>query len=226
MPGRNLPPGEDDTVIFSIPSGNFGNMMGGLLAKRMGLPVKRFVIATNENDEVPVYWKTGNYHTVVPSRNCVSSAMNVGHPSNMARVVSLYGGIMDENGNIIREPDIQKMRSGHICCTASATRKHIERVKAVYSKFGYLLEPHGAAGWAGLMQYFRHYPADDDPRISLPLVLKQPILQNFPRKLRNVLDIDPVLPAILEGLDKLEESFDKLENDYSHFKELPGQRSY
>jgi threonine synthase len=208
----------DEQAIFAIPSGNFGNMMGGLLAKSMGLPVKRFVIATNENDEVPVYWQTGNYNTVVPSRNCVSSAMNVGHPSNMARVVSLYNGIMDENGNIIREPDIQKMRS-EIAAYSITDKETIETVKALHRKYGVLAEPHGAAGWAGLMEYFRHYPADDNPD-QLAIALETAHPAKFPEEIQKVLNIDPILPPSLEGLDHLEESFEKIQNDYSHFKEF------
>jgi threonine synthase len=68
-----------DQAVFSVPSGNFGNLAGGLIAKKMGLPVKRFVISTNENDEVPLFLRTGN-KPIIPSRNCIS-AMNVGHPS-------------------------------------------------------------------------------------------------------------------------------------------------
>jgi threonine synthase len=207
-----------EQVIFAIPSGNFGNMMGGLLAKSMGLPVKRFVIATNENDEVPVYWHTGKYNTVVPSRNCVSSAMNVGHPSNMARVISLYNGIMDENGNITREPDIQKMRSD-IAAYSITDKETIETIKVLYGKFGVLTEPHGAAGWAGLMEYLRHFPADDNPD-QLAVCLETAHPAKFPEEIQKVLDIDPVLPPSLEGLDHLEESFEKIQNDYSQFKEF------
>jgi len=89
-----------DQVIFSVPSGNFGDLMGGLIAKRMGLPVKRFVVATNSNDEYPSYYNSGIYKVISPSRNCISSAMNVGHPSNVARLIALYGGCMDEKGVI------------------------------------------------------------------------------------------------------------------------------
>ena len=77
--------------------------MGGLIAKKMGLPVKKFIISTNENDEVPEFLRTGIYKPINPSKNCISSAMNVGHPSNLARIVALYGGIMDETGNIIKD---------------------------------------------------------------------------------------------------------------------------
>lgn len=208
----------DEQAIFAIPSGNFGNMMGGLLAKSMGLPVKRFVIATNENDEVPVYWQTGNYKTIVPSRNCVSSAMNVGHPSNIARVVSLYNGIMDENGNIIREPDIQKMRSD-IAAYSISDKTTIDTVKSLYTNYGVLAEPHGAAGWAGLMEYFRHYP-DDDNASQLAICLETAHPAKFPEEIQKVLNIDPALPPSLEGLDDREESFESIQNDYSHFKEF------
>ena len=78
---------DGEAVIFSVPSGNFGDMMGGVLAMKMGLPVKKFIIATNENDEFPTYLNTGKYAKIDPSRNCISSAMNVGHPSNLARLV-------------------------------------------------------------------------------------------------------------------------------------------
>ncbi len=207
-----------EKVIFAIPSGNFGNMMGGLLAKSMGLPVKRFVIATNENDEVPVYWQTGNYNTIAPSRNCVSSAMNVGHPSNMARVVSLYNGIMDENGKITREPDVQKMRS-EIAAYSISDKRTIETVKTLHCKFNILAEPHGAAGWAGLMEYFRQYP-DDDNAHQLAISLETAHPAKFPEQVQKVLNIDPALPPSLEGLDQLEESYESILNDYSHFKEF------
>jgi threonine synthase len=189
-----------------------------LLAKSMGLPVKRFVIATNENDEVPVYWQTGNYTTVAPSRNCVSSAMNVGHPSNMARVISLYNGIMDENGNIILEPDIQKMRS-EIAAYSITDKETLATVKALHNTFGILAEPHGAAGWAGLMEYFRHHPADNNPD-QLAICLETAHPAKFPEEIQKVLKIDPAIPPSLEGLDHLEESFETIQNDYSHFKEF------
>jgi threonine synthase len=101
--------GNEKPVVFSVPSGNFGNLMGGVIAKKMGLPVEKFIIATNENDEVPVYFRSGNYRPIVPSLNCISSAMNVGHPSNLARLIAVYGGVMDEKGNISSAPDMDKM---------------------------------------------------------------------------------------------------------------------
>jgi len=206
----------NDQVIYSVPSGNFGNMMGGLLARKMGLPVKRFIIATNENDEVPEYWRTGKYATIIPSRNCISSAMNVGHPSNMARVIALYGGTMDEKGNIILEPDIRQMREDIF--TVSITDLYTTEVlKETYRQYGVLTEPHGAAGWAGLMNYLKHYPEDDNPdQLAISLETAHPA--KFPEQIRTLLGIDPELPLSMEGLDLAEESYDKLENNYTQFK--------
>ena len=87
-------------TVFSVPSGNFGDLMGGLLAMKMGLPVHKFVVATNENDEFPRFMDTGIYDPIRPSKNCISNAMNVGHPSNLARLFCLYGGKMDETRRV------------------------------------------------------------------------------------------------------------------------------
>ena len=212
-----LATGINDPVIFAVPSGNFGNMMGGLLAKKMGLPVKRIVIATNENDEVPRYWQTGRYATLVPSRNCISSAMNVGHPSNMARVVSLYGGKMDEKGNILKEPDTLQMQSD-IFAISISDKQTIETLKETYMKYQVLTEPHGAAGWAGLMAYRRMHPSDALPgQLAVSLETAHPA--KFPEEIIRVLGVDPELPPCMEGLDKREESFDLLKNDYAQFRE-------
>jgi len=208
----------DDEVVFAVPSGNFGNMMGGLLAKSMGLPVKKFIIATNENDEVPVYWQTGRYNAVIPSRNCISSAMNVGHPSNIARVIALYGGTMDEKGNITREPDLCRMRS-EIIAYSIKDEQTVDMLKELYREFGVITEPHGAAGWAGLMEYFHQCPADSNPR-QLAVCLETAHPAKFPDEIQKVLNIDPLLPQSLKDLDKLEESFDSILNEYAQFKDF------
>jgi threonine synthase len=209
--------GNIEPVVFSIPSGNFGNMMGGLLAKSMGLPVKKFVIATNENDEVPVYWQTGNYATIVPSRNCISSAMNVGHPSNMARVIALYGGIMDEKGKIIKEPDIPKMHDD-IFAVSISDKKTKEVLRETYRQYGVLTEPHGAAGWAGLLEYLKQHPEDNN-RNQTAISLETAHPAKFPEEIRSLLGIDPELPASMQGLDQAEESYDCLDNNYAHFRD-------
>jgi threonine synthase len=211
-----LSKGYDDQIIFSVPSGNFGNLMGGLIAMKMGLPVKRFVVATNENDEVPVYWKTGNYKIIAPSINCISSAMNVGHPSNMARVVSLYDGIMDDKGAIHKEPNIERMRKEMFAVSISDVRTK-RTIKEVYEKYGVIIEPHGAVGWEGLMEYFRANSGDGSTgQLSVSIESAHPA--KFPEEIKDILGIEVSLPPSLKGLEDKEEQYDVLENDYDMFK--------
>src|SRR5882724_637877 len=89
-----------EPIVFSVPSGNFGDMMGAIVAREMGLPVRKIVAAVNDNDAFPKFLATGSYQKISPSRNSLSNAMNVGHPSNLARLVSVYGGRMDDTGKI------------------------------------------------------------------------------------------------------------------------------
>ncbi len=207
---------EGDDVIFSVPSGNFGDMMGGLIAYRMGLPVKRFVIATNENDEFPKFMATGKYAKIVPSRNCISSAMNVGHPSNLSRVVALYGGVMDEQGGISKNPDLALMRKDmHSTSITDVETK--ATIKKAYEKYNLLLEPHGAVGWAGLQSYLAENNSADTPdQLFVSLETAHPA--KFPEEIREILSIDPALPPSLEGIEEKEESFEKLPNAYEEFK--------
>src|SRR6185369_14296558 len=105
---RLAKPGEP--IVFSVPSGNFGDMMGAVVARQMGLAVKKIIASVNDNDAFPRFLETGIYQKVVPSRNSLSNAMNVGHPSNLARLVAVYGGQMDETGRINKMPDREAMR--------------------------------------------------------------------------------------------------------------------
>ncbi len=205
-----------EQIIFSVPSGNFGDLMGGLIAMKMGVPVKKMVVATNRNDEVPEYFRTGNYKTIVPSLNCISSAMNVGHPSNMARVVALYGGTMNEHGLVIKTPDMDAMKRDMFTISIDDDET-LDTLKMVYNRHNVLLEPHGAVGWAGLRHYFNHFPADHNAnQVAVCLETAHPA--KFPNEIHKILGIDPQLPASLKGLDNKEERFERIENDYSLFK--------
>ncbi|MCK5738424.1 threonine synthase, partial [bacterium] len=141
-----------EEIVFSVPSGNFGDLMGGIIARHMGLPVKKFVVATNANDEVPVYFASGHYKAIVPSRACISSAMNVGHPSNMARIVALYGGNMNPDGKILKAPGLGEMKSD-IFAVSIDDHTTRETMKAVFEAYNVILEPHGAVGWKGLIKF-------------------------------------------------------------------------
>jgi len=204
---------ENDEIVFSVPSGNFGDLMGGLIAKKMGLPVKKFVIATNSNDEVPKYFNEGFYKTIVPSINCISSAMNVGHPSNMARIISLYGGVMDEKGNIIKQPNLDLLKNDMfaVSVTEEETRKAI---KMMYDKHKIIIEPHGAVGWNGLQKYYANVGNDGD----LAVCLETAHPAKFPKEINEIIGIDPELPDSLKELDDKEEKMTRLKNNYSDFK--------
>ena len=207
-------PGEE--IIFSVPSGNFGDMMGGIFAMKMGLPVKKFVIATNENDEFPKFLYSGIYNKIEPSLNCISSAMNVGHPSNLARLIALYGGLMDETGTIHQPADMEKMRK-EIYSFSINDEKTRQTIANAYQQFNLLLEPHGAVGWAGLIQYFTDHPEDAaGDRLAVSLETAHPA--KFPQEIMKILSIDPALPPALEGLEEKAEVCLNISNEYSDFK--------
>jgi threonine synthase len=156
-------PGEE--IVFSVPSGNFGNALGCEYARRMGLPVAKLLMPTNENDEFPNYLRTGKYTKVAPSRDCISNAMNVGHPSNLARFFELYGGTVDRSGVVHRYPDIAEMRQ-HIFSVSIADEETRQTIKNIYELYKTVLEQHGAVGWAGLTAY-RKMTADKNLAVSL-----------------------------------------------------------
>jgi threonine synthase len=128
--------GKARNVVFSVPSGNFGNITAGLIAKRMGLPVTRFIAANNSNDIFYKYLQTGEYKPR-PSVQTIANAMDVGNPSNFVRVLDLYGKSLNEirrdiSGEWYNDDCIKKI------------------VKATYDETGYLLDPHGACGYQAL----------------------------------------------------------------------------
>ncbi len=209
---------KDEEIIFSVPSGNFGNLMGGLIALKMGLPVRKFIVSTNENDEVPEYFKSGNYKTIVPSLNCISSAMNVGHPSNMARIVALYGGMMNEKGVVVKQPDLIKMKNDMFAISVNDDKTR-QTIKEVYNTYNVILEPHGSVGWAGMSHYIEANPELNDPKqVAVSLETAHPA--KFPYEIQKILGFDPELPPSLTGLDYKEERYDQMDNNYNEFREL------
>jgi threonine synthase len=208
----------DDKAIFSVPSGNFGNLMGGLIAQKMGLPVRRFIISTNENNEVPEFLRTGNYKAISPSKNCISSAMNVGNPSNLARIFALYDGLLDENGIISKQPDLKRMRD-ELFAVSVTDEKTIQTIADIYTEYGIVLEPHGAIAWSGIAEYFR---ISDDPNSEKQLCISLETAHpaKFPDELHKIINTDPPLPASLTGISEKTESYFTLENDYLKVKDF------
>ena len=130
---------ENQEFYVSVPSGNFGNLTAGLIAGKMGLPVKHYIVATNVNDVVPEYLETGKFRPR-PSIPTIANAMDVGNPSNFARILDLY-------------------RHSHDAITAAMSaysytdEKLRETIGEVYLRTGYLLDPHGAAGYRALKAF-------------------------------------------------------------------------
>jgi threonine synthase len=134
-------PHKDRELVISVPSGNFGNLTAGLFAKRMGLPIHKFIAANNQNDIVFNYLKTGEYKPTA-SVQTIANAMDVGDPSNFVRVLDLYGHSHQAISN-----DIVGFRY-----TDDEIRSTIKRV---YDECGYLLDPHGACGYRSLEEYLK-----------------------------------------------------------------------
>ncbi|MBN2320375.1 MAG: threonine synthase [Acidobacteria bacterium] len=205
---------ENDPVIISIPSGNFGNMMGALLAMRMGVPIEKIVIATNTNDEVPKFFETGVYQKIVPSRHCLSNAMNVGHPSNFARVLALYGGWMDETGTIRQMPDMTHMKS-ELWATGVNDDDTRLTIQSAWQKNRLLLEPHGATGWLGLQRYL-----DENPSSSTAVCIETAHPAKFPEEIEKLLGFTPEAPPSLAKVEQKKENYRTMPADYNAFREL------
>lgn len=140
---QQLPPGHGP-VVFCVPSGNFGNLTGGLLAQRLGLPVAHFIAATNVNDVVPVYLHSGQFEPR-PSVATISNAMDVGNPSNFVRLQDLFGASW---------PAMQAAVSGYRF-DDDETREGIRRV---WQQYGYAIDPHGAVGYLATREHLLAHP--------------------------------------------------------------------
>jgi threonine synthase len=180
-------------VTFSVPSGNFGNSFGCELARRMGLPVQRLIFAVNANDAFPRFLQSGEYRPLSPSRTCLSNAMNVGNPSNLARYFDVFHGTVTREGTVRKMPDMPALRAS----AASVSVGDAETVACIRDAWrgcGVLLEPHGAVGVAALRRLGRG---------SAPAVcLETAHPGKFPEVIQKELGFVPELP---EELRKLEE---------------------
>ena len=209
---RLAQPGEP--VVFSIPSGNFGDMMGAVVARQMGLPLRKIIASVNDNDAFPKFLQSGVYEKISPSRNSVSNAMNVGHPSNLARLAAVYGGQMDETGMIHRQPDLAAMRRDLFSSSVSDPRT-VAGVRDFWSRFQLLLEPHGAVAWQGFLDWSAVEPLGDSPAV----IVETANPAKFPVEVEKVVGWPPDVPDNMLAALKQPEDFDRMGADYSKFKE-------
>ena len=203
---------DSDSLIYSVPSGNFGNSLGGELAKRMGLPVKKLIIAVNENDEFPHFLTSGEYKKVEPSRNCLSNAMNVGNPSNLARYFDLYGGIITRDGTIHKQPILDEMKS-FLHSYSISDAETISTIKQTFDRFNTIVEPHGAVGLAALEKY-----RNDTNDHSIAICLETAHPAKFPETVENALQIKIDPHKSLTSIADQEGHCDKIDNNYESFK--------
>ncbi len=201
-----------EQAIFSVPSGNFGDALGCEYARRMGMPIAKLVMPTNENDEFPVFLATGKYSKVSPSRACISNAMNVGHPSNLARFFELYGGTVDRVGKVHRYPDLEEMRR-YIFSVSVTDEQTRQTIKSVYDRYHIVLEQHGAVGWAGLEAYLNTVP---DKKLAICLETAHPA--KFPEEIQKLLGLTLPLPENMKDLDLRKGSAISIANNYDEFK--------
>lgn len=191
---------QNKKLVFSVPSGNLGNLTGGIFAKKMGLPIDRFIAATNLNDVFAKFIKTGDYK---PSRSVqtISNAMDVGSPSNYERIKEIF------QNNF---PEIVKEISSYSFDDETTLKTILE----VYKQKQYLLDPHGAVGYLA-KEYDLHLTKDENIYITL--------LTAHPAKFIDVINklgISIEIPSELKLLDGKEKYKISLPNDYFTFREL------
>lgn len=173
--------GKADNLVVCVPSGNFGNITAGLFGKRMGLPVRRFIAANNRNDIFYQYLQTGEYRPR-PSVATIANAMDVGDPSNFARILALY-----DNSHAAISAEI----SG-----ATYTDAQIrETVKKTYVETGYLLDPHGACGYRALEEGLK----PGETGVFLETAHPAKFLQTVEEIIGNKIAIPEKLQAFMKG---------------------------
>lgn len=198
----------DDPVVFCIPSGNFGNLTAGLLAQKMGLPIHHFIAATNSNDVVPSYLESGNY---IPrqSERTLSNAMDVGNPSNFARMVDLYKAV---SGMDTPEKSAWTSMKEAITGYAFDDMSTEKAVQEVQEKYNYTIDPHGAVGYLALKEYQEQHP--NTRGIVLETAHPSKFLEDMERILHQEIDV----PERLSSLSTKEKVAIASPNDYYFFK--------
>jgi len=195
--GWNQVPAE--SPVISVPSGNFGNLTAGFIAREMGLPVHQFIAACNANDVVPEYLETGAFRPR-PSIATIANAMDIGNPSNFERILDLFG---NRHEHLIH----------HLAGYSYNDTNIREIIHQVYHETGYLCDPHGATGYEALRQYRLSHP--DSTGIFFETA--------HPAKFSEVVEEEtgtPVsVPERLANFAQREKQSIPLDNTYTAFRE-------
>ena len=185
-------------IVFSVPSGNFGNICAGAIAMKLGLPIDQFVASTNSNDTIPRYLNSKNYNPkkTIPT---ISNAMDVSNPSNFIRIEEIY-------------QDFNELKNSFSSYSFNDD-KTLKAVKSVYKNSNYILDPHGAVGYLGLKKFL----TNNSDFIGIFLETAHPI--KFSNHIENELKLKLKIPQSINKILKKEKIFTDL-SSYNEFKNL------
>ena len=196
--------GKADELVMCVPSGNFGNICSALFGHRMGLPIKRFIAANNANDVFYQYLQSGEYHPKA-SIQTLANAMDVGDPSNFARILNLYS----ENGKL-SSAETHKRITSLISGATYADEVIADTMKKCYNETGYILDPHGACGYKALKENLRPGEVGVFCETAHPAKFKE----NVDRILGTDIEIPERLAAFMKGKKQSVE----MSKDFADFK--------
>jgi threonine synthase len=188
-------------LIVSVPSGNFGNLTAGLFAKRIGLPVAKFIASTNANDVVPQYLRNGTFQPR-PGIATISNAMDVGNPNNFPRLMDLCRNRLEY---------VQKEIWGY----GATDEETLAAMKMVYERYGYIADPHTAVGVLGWEAYKREHP---EPSQGLVLSTAHPA--KFADVVERAIGVVPPLPERLAACLKSPKLSLPFSSSYAELKQF------
>jgi threonine synthase len=191
----------ENKVVFSVPSGNFGNIGAGLLAWKMGLPVEQFIAATNANDTVPAFLKSGVYQPK-PSVATLSNAMDVGNPSNWVRIADMFKADMDELKNMITGFSYDDEET-------------LTAIKAVDKDYNYVVCPHTAIAWQALKDWKKLHADNEASGIFLATAHPCKFPDVFPDNIAEKIDV----PEQVKALEAKEKQSVILSKEFDEFKD-------
>lgn len=188
-------------LVFSVPSGNFGNLTAGLMAKKMGLPIHSFVAATNINNTIPRYLESGEFDPK-PSQKTISNAMDVGNPNNFPRILDLHNN------------DFEKVKE-NLWGTYFGDEETKMAIKEVYEKYSYVIDPHGAVGYLGLKKYQEEVNSDING-----VILETAHPAKFSEEVEKETGQKVEIPDRLKECMTKSKNSAKMINQFSEFKEF------
>ena len=188
---------QKENLVFSVPSGNFGNICAGLIAEKLGLPIKHFIASTNINDTIPRYFKSQVFDPK-PTIQTVSNAMDVSSPSNFVRIQEMFQNFKK----------LSKIMSSY----SFDDIETLKMIKNVYNDKNYVLDPHGAVGYLGLKKYLSINPE----KIGVFLETAHPI--KFSKDVEEVIKIKLDIPEEIKKILLKDKKYIDID-DYSDFKE-------